>query len=92
MFNMSAPHHPAVQLLTLGDPVSLLRMQVMMQTSEVADDAEAHPSSPLNQLKQSLRISDDDGVAKSHKRHLSLAQQVGDRAIAPSLTPCTPPC
>lgn len=77
MFNMSAPHRSAVQLLTLDDLLWWLRVQVMMQTSEVADDAEAHPSSPLNQLKQSLRISDDDGVAKSHKRHLSLAQQVG---------------
>ena len=64
-------------------------VQVMMQTSEGPDEGGdgQGTGSPLNKLKQSLRILDDDGGPKSHKRHLSLSQQVrhnsGEDTIAP---------
>jgi hypothetical protein len=54
---------------------------VMMQTEDAEEPADAHATSPLNKLKQSLRISDDD-ARQGHKRHLSASKV--------RLSPCHP--
>jgi len=54
----------------------------MMQTSDGPDET-ANASSPLNKLKQSLRISDDDNIGRNHKRQLSLSQQVVMMLVIP---------